>query len=93
MENISEEVMEAIRKKYPDGWANHVQRIDKGNGEFMHVITVDTEDTSYLIKVKVKVDSPEEVEKFTKQVDSGEDIESEGEDTFDEIPEVEDSEE
>lgn len=71
IENITEDVMEAIKKKYPDGWSNHVQRITKGNNEFMHVITVDTADTSYMIKVKVKIDSLEEVEKFTRQVDAG----------------------
>lgn len=94
IENISEEVMEAIKKKYPDGWANHVQRIDKGNGDFMHVITVDTADASYLIKVKVKVDTIEEVEKFTKQVNAGDDVESSSDvETTDEVPDVEDTEE
>ncbi len=81
IENITEDVMEAIKLKYPDGWSNHVQRVNKGNGDFMHVITVDTADASYLVKVKVKVDSIEEVEKFTKQVDAGVDIEGPSDDT------------
>lgn len=85
MENVGADVMEAIRKKYPDGWTNHVQRVDKGNGEFMHIITVDTEDISYLIKVKVKVDSHEEVEKFTKQMDAGLEINAPAEDNIDDI--------
>mgnify|MGYP000939265352 CR=1 FL=1 len=93
IENISDDVMEAIRKKYPDGWANHVQRVDKGNGDFMHVITVDTDDASYLVKVKVKVDSIEEVEKFTKQVDSGDDIEAPAEDAVEDVAEAEEPEE
>lgn len=93
IENISEDVMEAIRKKYPDGWANHVQRVDKGNGDFMHVITVDTEDASYLVKVKVKVDSIEEVEKFTKQVDSGDDIDAPAEDAAEDVADTEEPEE
>ncbi len=71
IENISEEVMEAVKKKYPDGWANHVQRINKGNGEFFHAITVDTADTSYMIKVNVKIDSYEDLEKFANQDDFG----------------------
>ncbi|MFP4471271.1 MAG: hypothetical protein ACLFPE_11330 [Bacteroidales bacterium] len=69
IENITEDVLEAIKKKYPDGWSNHVQRVNKGNNEFIHVITVDTEDTSYLIKVNVKIDSIEELEKFSQQED------------------------
>jgi hypothetical protein len=94
IENITEDVMQAIKKKYPDGWSNHVQRITKGNNEFMHVITVDTDDISYMIKVKVKVDSIEEVEKFTRQVDSGHDAGVSGDDDdtdTDEIPDVEDT--
>ena len=37
MENISAEVMEMVKKKYPDGWANHVIRVNKGNNEFFHM--------------------------------------------------------
>lgn len=91
IENITEDVMEAIKKKYPDGWSNHVQRINKGNNDFMHVITVDTDDASYLIKVKVKVDTVEEVEKFTKQVDSGDEVESTSEDSTEDVADVEDT--
>ncbi len=71
IENITEDVLEAIKKKYPDGWSNHVQRVTKGNNEFIHVITVDTDDTSYLIKVNVKIDSIEDLEKFSHQDDLG----------------------
>jgi hypothetical protein len=67
IDNISDEVKEAIRTKYPDGWGNHVQRVNKGNNEFFHVITVDTADTSYMIRVNVKVDSVEELEKLENQ--------------------------
>jgi hypothetical protein len=73
MENISAEVMEMVKKKYPDGWANHVIRVNKGNNEFFHAITVDTEDTSYMVKVNVKVDSIEDLEKFAKEDDFGPD--------------------
>ena len=77
IENVSEEVIEAIKKKYPDGWTNHVLRINKGNNEFFHAITVDTVDTSYMIKVNVKIDSLEDLEKFSNQVDFGSDESSE----------------
>ncbi len=75
MENISAEVMEMVKKKYPDGWANHVIRVNKGNNEFFHAITVDTDDTSYMIKVNVKVDSIEDLEKFAKEDDFDHDTE------------------
>jgi hypothetical protein len=63
MDKISSEVLEAVMKKYPDGWVNHVRRISKPNGDFFHGITVDLNDTSYLIKVNVKVDSRSDLEK------------------------------
>lgn len=62
-EKLSPDVFKAIVAKYPDGWTNHVMRINKPNGEFFHAITIDTEDTSYLIKVNVKVDSKSDLEK------------------------------
>lgn len=73
IDNISDEVKEAIRAKYPDGWHNQVIRINKGDNTFFHAITVDTEDTSYMIKVNVKVDSIEELEKLENQDDDYDD--------------------
>ena len=81
IDSISDEVKEAIRAKYPDGWNNHVQRVNKGTNEFFHVITVDTADTSYMIRVNVKVDSVEELEKLENQ-DSGGDDGDEDDDTI-----------
>jgi hypothetical protein len=57
MSNISPEIQDAILKKYPNGYANHIIKVNKGNDEFFHAITVDTEDASYLIKVQVKIDA------------------------------------
>ncbi|MDP4240943.1 MAG: hypothetical protein Q8904_15875 [Bacteroidota bacterium] len=54
-ENLPPAVIEAISRKYPDGYLNHVFKVQAGNTSF-HAITVDTEDVSYLVKVKVKVD-------------------------------------
>ena len=73
IDNITDEVKEAIREKYPDGWQNQVIRVNKGDNTFFHAITVDTEDTSYMIKVNVKVDSIEELEKLENQDDDYDD--------------------
>jgi hypothetical protein len=70
IDHVDKEVIDAIRLKYPDGWANHVMRVSKGNGEFFHAITVDTADASYMIKVNVKIDSLEELEKFANRDDT-----------------------
>ncbi len=55
--NVSPEVMEAIRKKYPLGYANHVIKVKTQGEDFFYAITVDTETASYLIKVPVKIDT------------------------------------
>jgi hypothetical protein len=57
MNNLPEGVIEAIHKKYPFGYTDYVLKISKGDNDFFHAITVDTEDASYLVKVNVKVDS------------------------------------
>lgn len=55
--NVSPEVMEAIKKKYPLGYSNHVIKVKTRGDEFFYAITVDTDDASYLVKVPVKIDT------------------------------------
>jgi len=55
--NASPELIEAIRKKYPLGYSNHVIKVKTRGDEFFYAITIDTEDASYLVKVPVKIDS------------------------------------
>jgi hypothetical protein len=55
--NVTPEVLEAIRKKYPLGYSNHVMKVKTKGDDFFYAITVDTEDASYLIKVPVKIDT------------------------------------
>ena len=70
MDKLTPDVIEAIYKKYPDGWANHVMRVNKPNGEFFHAITIDTAEISYLVKVPVKVDSKSDLEKEEEKVEA-----------------------
>jgi hypothetical protein len=77
IDNISDEIKEAIREKYPDGWQNVVMRVNKADKTFFHAITVDTDDTSYMIKVNVKVDSIEELERLENQDDDNQDDDDE----------------
>ena len=55
--NVTPELMEAIRIKYPLGWINHTIKVPQSGGSFFFAITLDTEEASYLIKVPVKVDT------------------------------------
>lgn len=54
--NISEELKEELRKKYPTGFQDAMIRVDKGLGDFFYAVDLETEDVHYLIKVDVKID-------------------------------------
>jgi len=62
----SEEVLEAIKKKYPNGYSDYVMKVAKPSGDIFYAITVDTADASYLVKVDVKIDNLTE-EEFEKE--------------------------
>lgn len=64
--NASEEVIEAVKKKYPTGYNDFVIKVTKPNNDYFYAITVDTEDASYLVKVDVKIDNLTE-EEFEKE--------------------------
>lgn len=92
MDDVTEDVINALMRKYPDGWLNHIIKIPKPNGEFFHAVTVDTTDASYLLKVKVKVDSRSELlkeEEKEEELEAGETTETEVSiDEVDDIPDV-----
>ncbi|GAP44501.1 hypothetical protein TBC1_12309 [Lentimicrobium saccharophilum] len=78
--NVSPEVLEAIRLKYPLGYSNHVIKVKTRGDDFFYAITVDTADASYLVKVPVKIDTKGNI----NDDDNLEDInnEKESEDNF-----------
>lgn len=55
--NLPAQVIEALNDKYPDGFENHVIKVNKGLNNYFYAVTVDYEDTSYLVKVDVSIDS------------------------------------
>ncbi len=71
-QNLSEDVIDALNFKYPDGFENHVIKVDKGNNNYFYAVTVDYKDTSYLVKVDVSIDS--NLDEFENEVDEVEDI-------------------
>jgi len=63
IQNLAPEVLELLVKKYPDGYQNHVIKVNTHGDNFFYGVTLDTSDVSYLIKVPVKIDTnPEEFE-------------------------------
>jgi hypothetical protein len=71
--NLTPEVLEAVQKKYPEGYQDHVFKVTKPNNDFFYAITVDTEDASYLIKINVKIDTATD-EKIAEQLFAKDDI-------------------
>jgi hypothetical protein len=88
--NVSPEVLEAIRKKYPLGYSNNVIKVKTTGDDFFYAITVDTDDASYLVKVPVKIDTKGLNEEET--LDEIED-EKESDDSFVEPTDSSDTEE
>lgn len=74
--NLTPELLEALKAKYPLGYTDEMIRIDKPNGEFFYAVVLETEEISYLVKVNVKIDSnpQEEIEKELFESDEVDDI-------------------
>lgn len=80
--NLSPEILEEVKKKYPNGWNDFVIKVEKPTGDFFYAITLDTPEVSYLIKVDVKIDNRIKGEDEDKDIFGSEDSESE----TDELP-------
>lgn len=55
--NLSEELKELFKEKYPEGYRDYLQRFDKPNGDIIFVVPLETDDTVYMIKFDVKIDT------------------------------------
>ncbi|HOP03743.1 MAG TPA: hypothetical protein PL017_04120 [Tenuifilaceae bacterium] len=80
--NLTPELIDLVKQKYPNGFLNHVIKVTKPNSEFFHAITLDTEDASYLIKVNVKIDTKPKDDDDEKGFFSDSDDIGTDEDTF-----------
>lgn len=54
--NLSPELQEAVKEKYPLGFTEAMMRVDKPNGDFFYAVPFDTEEIAYLVKIDVKID-------------------------------------
>lgn len=54
--NLSIELQEELKKKYPLGFTDVMMRIDKPQGDFFYAVPFETEEISYLVKIDVKID-------------------------------------
>ena len=54
--NLSPELQEAVKAKYPLGFTDAMIRVDKPNGDFFYAVPYDTDEIAYMVKIDVKVD-------------------------------------
>jgi hypothetical protein len=82
--NLSPELQEELKKQYPLGFTDKMQRYEKGPGDFFYAVTFETADISYLVKIDVKIDDdPEEDDDksyYDEEIKGAEDIASDDED-------------
>lgn len=81
-ENMSDELMDAFREKYPHGYADYmgdIFKVDKPDGTSFYAVSLEIPDALYLVKIKVKIDDYGDVEKDLFKDEDGAD--EEGEDT------------
>ena len=78
--NLTDDLQAELKIKYPDGFTEHMIRIEKGFNDFFYAVTLETEDISYLVKVNVKIDDTVEDEDnddkdyFDDEIKNAEDI-------------------
>ena len=54
--NLSPELQEAVKAKYPLGFTDAMIRVDKPNSDFFYAVPYDTDEIAYMVKIDVKVD-------------------------------------
>lgn len=55
-QNLPEELQDAVKKQYPQGFSDHMIRIEKSPNDFFYAVVFETEDTNYLVKIDVNID-------------------------------------
>ncbi len=88
--NMTPQLMEIWKEKYPRGYADYMEdimKVDKADGSFFYAVTLEIPDAIYLVKVEVKIDDYDEVE---KDIFGGSD-DLAGDEEGAEFPETEDS--
>ena len=64
-DNMSPELLDAFKEKYPHGYADYlgeIRRIDKPSGESLFVVPLEVPGAIYMVKIKVNIDKEKDVE-------------------------------
>ncbi|MEG1405441.1 MAG: hypothetical protein RSC34_02385 [Alistipes sp.] len=54
--NLTPEMQDAVKQRYPQGFAEEMIRVDKPAGDFFYAVPFDTDEVAYLVKIDVKID-------------------------------------
>lgn len=76
--NLSDELRELLKERYPEGYKDYIQRFEKPNGETIFVLPLETDDSVYMVKFDVKIDTTltdDDIEKdyFDEEVSKADD--------------------
>ena len=75
--NLSPELQEEIKQKYPLGFTDAMIRVDKPNGDFFYAVPYDTDEISYLVKIDDLSEDEEEKEYYDDEIKGADDIQEE----------------
>ena len=88
LHNLSAELQDALKEKYPYGFTDAMMRVDKPNGDFFYAVPFDTEEVAYLVNIDAKIDdnAAEEDEKdyYDNELKGADEIQDEGGSSTDE---------
>lgn len=83
-ENMSQDLLDAFKEKYPHGYADYlgdIFKVEKPNGDFFYAVSLEVPDAIYLVKIKVKIDDYQDVENdLFKDEDSDDDSDTDADD-------------
>ena len=92
--NLSAELQEAFREKYPLGFTDAMMRVDKPNGDFFYAVPFDTDEVAYLVKIDVKIDNgaTEEDDKdyYDDEIKGTDELQGAGDDDGDSVEQSDD---
>ncbi len=92
--NLSAELQEAVREKYPLGFTDAMMRVDKPNGDFFYAVPFDTDEVAYLVKIDVKIDNgaTEEDDKdyYDDEIKGADELQGAGDDDGDSVEQSDD---
>lgn len=75
-DNMSQELADAFREKYPRGYSDYfinIKKIEKPNGDYFYAVPVEIPGVNYLVKIKVKEDHIEDIEDGLFKNEDGDD--------------------